>query len=87
MNWDEMKAAARGMGAEEIQAGLVGLASDARFPAVVALIEQHRDQYVEAGCQQAMAADAGKQAHCWGSVYALQELEGVLRQVLTPRKS
>jgi len=84
MKWEEMQEKARLMGAAEIDAALLALASDERFPAVLRLIDRQREAFVDGGCQQAMAADPGKQTHCWGSVYALRELEGELRQRMEP---
>jgi hypothetical protein len=86
MKFEKLMEVGRGMEEAEIAANLQSLASEPRFAAVVALIHNHREQYVDGGCVQALADSHGKLAHNAGSVYALNVLLGRIRQVCNPPK-
>ena len=86
MTYDKLKQLAANMDEAEMHDTLVSLLCDTRFVAVVKLLASHREQFVQAGCQQSIAGHHGPLAHCQGSVYALQTLEGVLRQLAQPPK-
>lgn len=59
----------------QLSTDLRTLGTDPRFTSILILIQQHKADFVLAGCDQRLAADGNKQSHAWGSVYALQTLE------------
>jgi len=86
MNYAKLQQLAHSMGEEEKRDTLVSLLGDARFAAVVKLLEEHREGYVAAVCQQRMAGSDGALQHAAGSIYALETLGGVLKQLAAPVK-
>ena len=80
MKYSELIRAGREMTAEGKATNLRSLATDPRFPAVVALIEDARVEFTKAFADQKIAAYHGPLAHTAGSLYALDYLEGLLRQ-------
>lgn len=86
MTYKKLKQMAAGMSDAELKDSLVSLVNDTRFPALVRLLDDHREQYISAGSQQALAGHHGALAHNAGSVYALDTLNGVLKQLCEPPK-
>ncbi len=85
MTYAELQKHAREMTREQVEAELQGLARDTRFAAVVAWLEQNKQSFVNAGCSQKLAQHHGVLAHCQGSVYACDLLQGNLKRILDPR--
>lgn len=83
MTFEDHQAKAALMPQEELELHLRSLCADPRFAAVLRLVQKHRGEFVEAGCDQRLAADGNKQSHAWGSVYALKTLEEELRRIVT----
>ena len=83
MTFEHHQAKAALMPQDELELHLRSLATDPRFAAVLRFIQKHRGEFVEAGCDQRLAADGNKQSHAWGSVFALRTLEEELRRIVT----
>ena len=86
MTYAKLQQLDNNMGQEEMHDSLVSLVNDPRFAAVVKLLESHREQFVSATSQQALAAHHGALAHAGGSIYALDTFAGVVKQLCEPPK-
>jgi hypothetical protein len=84
VRFNELLEAGRAMSPEGLRTSLVSLASDPRFPAVLAIIEGKHREWCRTVAGQALAQDHGKLAHCAGSVFALENLLGSLKEILEP---
>jgi hypothetical protein len=86
MTFEKLKAAGVAMSEKEIEDTFRSLVNDQRFAAVVAVILNHREQYVNGGTIQQLANSHGSLAHNAGSVHALNVLLGKIQQVSNPPK-
>jgi hypothetical protein len=86
MTYKKLKQMADAMSAAEVNDSLVSLVNDPRFAAVVRILDDHREQYIQAGTAQGMATHHGVLAHNAGSVYALNTFTGVIKQLCEPPK-
>lgn len=87
MTLEKLQAAARAMGQKEIEQALFSLADDPRFPAVLALMQQHRESYIVSGTQQSFANHHGPLAHNNGSIFALDTLRDAIRARVEVKKT
>lgn len=83
MTFEDHLAKAALMPQDELELHLRSLVTDPRFAAFLRLVQKQRSDFVEAGCDQRLAADGNKQSHAWGSVFALRTLEDELRRIVT----
>lgn len=81
MKFQTLEEKGRGMSEAEVGASLRSLCNDPRFAAVVAIVQRHREQFVDGGAVQSLANNHGALAHNGGSVYALNCLLGAIKQV------
>lgn len=58
------------------------LARSDAFEAILAVILQHEAAYATSAARQDLAAHAGSLQHCAGSLYAMQNLLGSLREII-----
>jgi len=86
MTFEKLKAAGAEMSEKQIEDTFRSMVNDQRFAAVVGVILNHREQFVNGGAIQAIADSHGKLAHNAGSVYALNVLLGKIQQVCNPPK-
>lgn len=70
------------MNIEERDRLLRALIGDPRADAVLALIEDHEQEFITVGSEPRMAADGNKQSHVWGSVHALRVLREELKKLV-----
>src|SRR4051812_18991038 len=70
-----------------IASNVRGLALDARFAGVVALIERNLRSFQEGGSAPTVADHPGTAAHLQGSVYALQQLLRNIEAIVTTEQS
>lgn len=81
MKFATLEEKGRAMSDQEIAANVRSLANDPRFAAVVGIVMRHKEQFVDGGAVQALANSHGALAHNAGSVYALNGLLGVIKQI------
>lgn len=85
MKYDELAERGRGLGVWEVEALLLSLAGDERFPAVVEWLRLQRLEFELTAALPQLAAEHGKLAHASGGLHALITLEAKLRGVVEAR--
>lgn len=86
MTYKKLLAAARGMGDAEVAGCLKGLAADPRFAAVLALVDQIKEQTADAACDHHYAEKHGTLEHAAGVRFGLRILEGKIKGMIEPPK-
>lgn len=86
MKYDELLTAGRGMSAKMVEDSIRGLARDPRFAAVVALLENAKQEISDASCDVKFAAEHGLLAHGSGGRFAIWMVQGKLKKALEPAR-
>jgi len=84
MNFKDLQMAADQLPGEHVARDIWALASDPRFPAVVALLDDVRKTRLAQGCGAAESNNHGVLAHAMGSVDAVDEIKARIQTLIEP---
>jgi len=83
--WTQLRRLADSMSGAQIERDVWSLSEDARFPALLAVMDDVRKDRLTQGSAVNVAGDHGALAHCMGAIDAIDELQRRLEGMLTPK--